>query len=192
MNNGNTIILDFLSAGVIASLVTGLFSLIVSIKNNKRLIELENNRQEFTLKQERYKGFKDAYTELINILPQDNLLGYFIINLSLHESTENILSEIDIKSERNMKIIYNHFQKYGYLFSSDEQQKITNLINTIDAVSKNIININLKLQVYDDETNKDIMLDKLYKSYLERAQKVAELENVYYNLFKNNLSQLSK
>lgn len=41
MDNNNTIILELLSAGVIASLVAGIFSLVIAIKNNKRLVELE-------------------------------------------------------------------------------------------------------------------------------------------------------
>ncbi len=81
MDNKITIILELLSAGVIASLVAGIFSLVIAVKNNKRLIELENSKQKFIVNQERYKGLRDAYTELLNILPEEKLLGHIIINL---------------------------------------------------------------------------------------------------------------
>lgn len=55
MVNSTQSILEILSAGVIAALVTGIFSLIISVRNNKKLVEIEKNKQIFTLKQERYK-----------------------------------------------------------------------------------------------------------------------------------------
>lgn len=36
------IIIEILSAGVIASLVTGIFSLVIAIKNNKKVLDIEN------------------------------------------------------------------------------------------------------------------------------------------------------
>ncbi len=74
-------IIKFLSAGVIAALVTGIFSLIITIKNNKRLIELENSKQKFTMEQERFKGLRDAYNELHSLLPEEKRLGHVIMNL---------------------------------------------------------------------------------------------------------------
>lgn len=52
MDSNITVILELLSAGVIASLVTGIFSLVIAVKNNKRLVELENSKQKFTINQE--------------------------------------------------------------------------------------------------------------------------------------------
>ena len=81
MDNRITIILELLSAGVIASLVAGIFSLVIAFKNNKRLVELEKSKQKFTVNQERYKGLREAYAELLNVLPEEKLLGHIIINL---------------------------------------------------------------------------------------------------------------
>lgn len=69
MDDNTKILLELLSAGVIAALVTGLFSLVIAIKNNRRLVELENSKQSFTVDQERYKGLRDAYGELLSSLP---------------------------------------------------------------------------------------------------------------------------
>ena len=85
MDNRITIILELLSAGVIASLVAGIFSLVIAFKNNKRLVELEKSKQKFTVNQERYKGLREAYAELLNVLPEEKLLGHIIINLPSHE-----------------------------------------------------------------------------------------------------------
>ena len=71
MDNRITIILELLSAGVIASLVAGIFSLVIAFKNNKRLVELEKSKQKFTVNQERYKGLREAYADLLNVLPEE-------------------------------------------------------------------------------------------------------------------------
>ena len=76
MDNRITIILELLSAGVIASLVAGIFSLVIAFKNNKRLVELEKSKQKFTVNQERYKGLREAYAELLNVLPEEKLLRH--------------------------------------------------------------------------------------------------------------------
>lgn len=195
MDNRITIILELLSAGVITSLVAGIFSLVIAFKNNKRLVELEKSKQKFTVNQERYKGLREAYAELLNVLPEEKLLGHIIINLPSQKNfQENGLSEAYEAADMNMKIMYSHFQKHGYLLSDDEQKEIIKLIDVIDTITKSIIDISLGLQVYDvgNEENEDASVDKVHKKILERILKVTEFEETYYNLFKNNLSKLSK
>ena len=192
MDNRITIILELLSAGVIASLVAGIFSLVIAFKNNKRLVELEKSKQKFTVNQERYKGLREAYAELLNVLPEEKLLGHIIINLPSQKNfQENGLSEAYEAADMNMKIMYSHFQKHGYLLSDDEQKEIIKLIDVIDTITKSIIDISLGLQVYDvgNEENEDASVDKVHKKILERILKVTEFEETYYNLFKNNLSK---
>lgn len=193
MDNNITIILELLSAGVIAALVAGIFSLAIAIKNNKRLVDLENIKQKFTINQERYKALKEAYDELLAKLPEKNLLNHIIIDLpAQNEFQKKDFFEIYNAAEENMEIMYSHFQKYGYLFSDNEQQKINNLIEEIDAIAKNIIKISLDLQINDVEKKEDDFAKEIYIKNIERIEKVAELEKVYYELFKNSLSKLSK
>ena len=193
MDNNITIILELLSAGVIAALVAGIFSLAIAIKNNKRLVDLENIKQKFTINQERYKALKEAYDELLAKLPEKNLLNHIIINLpAQNEFQKKDFFEIYNAAEENMEIMYSHFQKYSYLFSDNEQQKINNLIEEIDAIAKNIIKISLDLQINDFEKKEDDFAKEIYIKNIERIEKVAELEKVYYELFKNSLSKLSK
>lgn len=94
MNNNITIILELLSAGVIAALITGIFSLVIAVKNNKRLIELENSKQKFTVDQEHFKELRNAYSELLSLLPEEQRLGHVIMNLpSIDDLQENGLTE---------------------------------------------------------------------------------------------------
>lgn len=68
------------------------------------------------------------------------------------------------------------------------------MIEVIDTITKSIIGISSSLQLYDVENdqNEDALVDKGHKKILERILKVTEFEESYYNLFKNNLSRLSK
>lgn len=68
------------------------------------------------------------------------------------------------------------------------------MIEVIDTITKSIIGISSSLQLYDVENdqNEEALVDKGHKKILERILKVTEFEESYYNLFKNNLSRLSK
>ena len=154
-----------LSAEVIVALVTGIFSLIISFKNNKRLVALEKNKQEFTITQERFKGLRDAYNQLLEELPEEELLGHIIMNLPTNADFQKTgLSDAHTVAERNMKILYTHFQRYCYLLSDEQQAKVTDLIEKIDNVTKRIINENFKLQAYNTTENKssDEAFDGIY------------------------------
>ncbi|MBP3541796.1 MAG: hypothetical protein J6K72_08330 [Clostridia bacterium] len=185
------IMLQLLSAGVIAALVTGVFSLIIAAKNNKRLIELENNKQEFTVAQERFKGLRDAYNELVRMLPEEELLGHFIMNLpSKADFHETGLSDAYEIAERNIKILFSHFQRYCYLLSDDQQKDVSALIGQIDDVTKCIVDVASGLQTYSTAENK-ASNEPLNILIRERIVKAAEFEEMYHNLYKHNLSKLS-
>lgn len=192
MEINTNILLEFLSAGVIAALVTGIFSLVIAVKNNRRLIELEKNKQKFTVDQERYKGLRDAYGELLRLLPKEKLLGHIVMNLpSKKDFQENGLSESFKIAEENMKILYSHFQKYCYLLSEDEQKIVSNLVEEIDNVTKSIINFNSGIQIYNTDENSIEVFDTIHAKIIKRIMKVTEFEEMYYDLFKNNLSKMS-
>lgn len=178
MSRGITILIEFLSAGVVTSLVAGVFSLIVSIKNNKRLIELEGIKQRFVLTQERYKEIKAAYTELINELPEDKLLGhyfnvFYINSLCKQEDIEDGLLNLHKLSTTNCQIIYAHFKKYEYLFLENEKNEISKLIEEFDNPTKRLIEIN------DDK------IDEIIRSKIVTE---AKLEELYYDTLKNYLN----
>lgn len=193
MNDNTNILLELLSAGVIASLITGIFSLIVAVKNNKRLIELENNKQKFTISQERFKALHAAYGELLDLLPEEKLLGHIIMNLpSKKDFQENGLTESYNIAEENIKIMYSHFQRYCYLFSDDEQKEVMDLVEEVDAVAKSIFKLSSGLKVYSTDEATDDSLDTIHGKIVERIIKITTFEEMYYNLFKKNLNNLSK
>ena len=66
-------IIEILSAGVVASLVTGIFSLIIAIKNNRKLRDIEKSKQRFTITQERFKALKEAYSQLLDLLQKTSV-----------------------------------------------------------------------------------------------------------------------
>lgn len=190
----STIILELLSAGVIAALITGIFSLTIAIKNNKRLIELENIKQKFTINQERYKELRKSYKELLSLLPEEKLLGHTIVNSPSKKGfQENSLSEFYEIAENNMKIIYTHFQKYSYLFSENEQKGIIDLVEEIDSITKVIINLSNEINIYntDEDKSAEKFHDTLHTNIIKRITKVTEIETMYYDLYKKNLSKIS-
>lgn len=193
MNDKITIAIELLSAGVIAALVTGIFSLVIAIKNNKRLIELEKGKQKFTIDQERYKALRSAYSELLNLLPEEKLLGHVIMNMPSHKGfQENGLSEAFEIAETNMKIMYSHFQKYCYLLSDDEQEQIQSEVETLDSISQSIIAELWSPDTENSEDADDSISDAIHEKILERLLKVTEFEKLYYDSFRDNLSKLSK
>ncbi len=170
----NNIALELLSAGVIAALVTGIFSLIVAIKNNKRLIKLETIKQEFTIKQDRFNSIKEAYNELITLIPEDKHLEFSMSNLSSKENIEEEMERIIELAEKNIKIMFFHFQKYGYLFVNKEQEKINNMIEEIDDIT-------LAIRNGEAENNG-----------LNKLLAIINLEKEYFKIHKDNLSELCK
>ena len=191
MDTTNNLVLELLSAGVIASLVTGLFSLAITIKNNKRLIDLEKNKQNFTITQERFKALREAYDELVNLLPEENLVGYIIMNLPLHNNfqEDSLTSAFDV-AENNMKIMYSHFKKYGYLLLEEEQKCVNELVEELDFIAKSLYNAQSDLKVYTVDESLSSSDIKIYAT--NRIIKVTEFEEVYFNLYKNSLSKMSK
>lgn len=198
MGDRISIAIELLSAGVIAALVTGIFSLIIAFKNNRRLIELENKKQRFAINQERYKDLRNAYTELLNQLPEEQRLGHIIMNLptsTTRDLQEHGFSGVYDVAEANMKIIYVHFQKYRYLFSDDEQKQVLDIVETIDSISRSLIASGANIHLCDaeaDECTDDSMMNAIREVGLEKLEEVVKLEILYHDLFQKNLSELSK
>lgn len=189
MSGGENIsaILQILSVGVIAALVISIISLVMAIKNNRRPSVLENNSAEPTAEQERYKILREAYNELLKKLPYEKTLGSFIVNLPSKEGyKEKGLSEAYKIADDNMKKLYGHFQKYCFLLSDDDQRKINDLVTQIDEIGKKIISMHSENQVFGMEVEKSA--EAVGESIKERIIKVTEFEEIYYKLFKDNLS----
>ena len=185
------IIIEILSAGVVASLVTGIFSLIIAIKNNRKLLDIEKSKQHFTITQERFKALKEAYSQLLDLLPEDQRVGYIIMNLPLQDGfEENGLASSYEVAERNIKILHNYFQRHGYLLSEVEQKSITDFTEELDSIAKNLINAKSDFQVYNIEEESET--SNITGTIAERIIKITEFEELYFNLYRNSLSKMSK
>lgn len=183
-------IIEILSAGVVASLVTGIFSLIIAIKNNRKLLDIEKSKQRFTITQERFKALKEAYSQLLDLLPEDQRTGYIIMNLPLQDGfEENGLASSYEVAEQNIKILHNHFQRHGYLLSENEQNSILDFTEELDSVAKNLINAKSDFQVYNIEESET---SNITRTIAERIIKITEFEEMYFSYFRNSLSKMSK
>lgn len=187
---GNKFIIEILSAGVVTSLVTGIFSLIIAFKNNRKLLDIENSKQRFAINQERFKALKEAYSQLLDLLPEEQCVGYIIMNLPLQEGFQEngLVTSYEI-AEKNMKIMQNHFQRYGYLLSGNEQKKVEDLTENLDNIAKSLINAKFDFQFYNIEQKNDA--SNITETLAKRIIKITEFEEMYFSLFKNSLSEMS-
>ena len=65
------------------------------------------------------------------------------------------------------------------------------MVEEIDNVTKSIINFNSGIQIYNTDENSIEVFDTIHAKIIERIMKVTEFEEMYYDLFKNNLSKMS-
>ncbi len=185
------LVMQLLSAGVIAALVTGIFSLVIAIKNNKRLLELETVKQNFAVTQDRYKSLKEAYDVLLRELPQESLIGHYLMNIQPSEETkETDLGDAYQKAEQNIKIIHGHFRRYGHLLSDVEQDGFNAAIKKLDEISMDIIQERSHLADAEDDSDEDVSI--ILRYILDRLMGTVELEEKYFQMYQENLSKMSK
>ncbi len=185
-------VLKLLSAGVITAMVTGLFSLIIAIKNNSRLLEIEKSKQQFTVEQERYKDLRSAYNELIELIPEEKHLGHIIMNLQSKEN--NGLFDVYEVAQKNMQILYTHYKKHCYLLAHEDQDKVNDAVEKIDYIEQSIISCQLQLRTSNqNELNEEdkIISDTIFKNVQDRLYKGTEFEELYFDVYKQALNQFS-
>jgi hypothetical protein len=156
----------FLTAGVIAAFVTGVFSLIISINNNGKIAKLERQRQEFILKQGKIESLQKLYEEVSSLDSANNMF----MNLRAHAGKSTFLKkckDVTEKADRNAKILYDKFYKVKYLLDEDISEKIANSFEEIDDCSRTIIDL-----MDDREGN----ADELRNLTLERVSQICILE----------------
>lgn len=67
ISNNIQLILNILSLGIFASMVTGIFSMIIAILNNRRLTKIEIQREQFQMDQKKYISLVSLLEELNSI-----------------------------------------------------------------------------------------------------------------------------
>lgn len=180
-------LIRILSAGVITAIVAGLFSLWVSFSNNKRLAKLEKSRQKFTIAQERYRDLKEAYSELLSALPQEETLGYHIMNKGFEGNGYEEAYQI---ANDNREKLNHHFQTYGFLLSNDEQKQVRYLMDKTDKVAQNIICVRSGIDGME-QAGIEEAVESMNKSVNTYFIQVVELVEMYCGFYRDNLSTLA-
>ena len=180
MEDSTQIILELLSAGVMAALVTGMFSLIISVKNNRKLYEMEKNKQIFTMQQERYKQLLECFNILKKEIPDENTVGHVIMNF---EKNSVDLEKILLLAEDNISKIYKHYQHYSHLFEDSYCNEFEASIENLDNISKNVHNL-----LYDYENN----IDEIKELQTKRIIVISEIIDNYFKMIKTQLSVIIK
>lgn len=180
-----SMIIDLLSAGVLAAFVTGIFSLIIAIKNNKKIIILEKNKQSFTVQQKKYEELSHAYEELLSTLPEDQKLGHYARNLHQHTDKKGRINPVEMTqiADANMRIMVLHFEKYKFLYDEDFCQSFVTAVKDLDTIVRRLAAL---------QKDVDGNLEEIYALLKERFSKVAQLEELYYSSLKSQLSSIAR
>lgn len=180
MTNSTQNILELISAGVIAALVTGVFSLIISIRNNKKLVEIENSKQVFTIQQERYKQLLECFNVLKEKIHDEDSVRHEIMNF---EKNGVDLEKILILAEDNISKIYNHYQYYSHLFDNCYCKEFEESIENLDDISQNI-----HILLYHFENN----IDEIKKMQTKRMVAISVIIDKYFKMIKDQMGILIK
>ena len=118
------LVIKILSMGIFASLVTGIFSLIVSIKNNRKLLLIEKQKEIFTMDVKRYEELKQLLEKVESV--------QFLFEKDQKAPDENLeyLSQVFGDTLNIFKTIKNLFEKNVYLL--DNTLNIETKIEDID------------------------------------------------------------
>lgn len=139
---GTDFYMQLLSAGVVVAIVEGFFSIIIAHRNNKLLKEQTKSEQQFEIKKTQYDQLTKAYNELLDSLPEEKKLSHAFSNTKVGTAQldeDNVGLELakigSIAAEEEM-LLYNHYQKYGYLLNEEQISKIQSIIEDHDEKAK--------------------------------------------------------
>lgn len=167
------LIIKILSIGTVASIVTGIFSVIVSIKNNKKLLQIEKQRERFSMDQRRYELIIELLEEIENI--------QFIFQKEGRAPDESLeyLSEVFGDSLEIYKKIAAIHKKKSYLL--DDSTLITAKIEEVDESITEYLEY-CKTGNTDDQV---IKVDKICVS-------IYYLLDAYKDILRKNIEKLLK
>lgn len=166
------LLIKILSAGVIAAFVTGFFSVITSIKTNKRLKEIELIKQKYDMEKQKCDQLETHLKELV----QKEFPYQGGIN-----SKDELVKRVAISCVNTYGYIRKEHESHSFLFKDSENKEIQEYENTIDYYINRYIAESMvgardadKLGEY---LNKIMELTKVYKEnyYLLIRRKIKEI-----------------
>ena len=120
----------WLSAGVIVSIITGIFSLIVSFNNSRKMIELEKFKKKSIFDQEKYKNLQNL---LVKLLSYESILDGIPNDIS--KTTDiHIVATFQVAVERYDEL-KRLFVEWSFLFSLKNKSNIDNAIKEVDELT---------------------------------------------------------
>ncbi len=130
MENNIDLLVKILSAGVIASFVTGVFSLIISIRNNSRLLKIEKMKQKYTMDSKRY----ELLSQYLNLLNEKGASFEYEGKL---EMTFQCVRELFGLRLDKFKFFEKEHDEHKYLFDNAENEDIkTRIVKINNDVSE--------------------------------------------------------
>ena len=164
-----------LSAGVIVSLITGVFSLIVSVNNNKKMLSLEKYKQQSIINQERYKHLSAILDKLLN---QTSILDN-IPNNPQEVTSEHIVAT-HLFAEKRFNELKKMYNEFSFMLSTSHTSTISTLIEEID-------NVTHKLKLGVDNNSKNVDPDD---DLSKRTKLIIELNKKMIDTVKTQLEEI--
>lgn len=119
------LLMKILSAGVIASFVTGFFSVIICIKTNKRLRDIELIKHKYDLEKQKCDQLETHLKELVQNEKKFQYHGEI-------EHTVEFVKEVVLLHIEMYAYIKKEHESHSFLFKDDENKEIQEHENTID------------------------------------------------------------
>lgn len=176
---GIDIILKILSLGMVASFITGIFSLIISIKNNKRIMQIEDKKERFQMDEKRYALLEEYLSEF------EKLKFLHEKNGVTPEQTSKFLKDFFVDTMDVFEKIQKIHNRKSYLL--DEASSLTSSIIHIDKL------ISEYIEKYQDTTNDDkSILDNMIVEMDKICIDIYELYNNYKAELRHNMEKILK
>lgn len=196
------IVITLLSAGVFTSLVTGIFSLIITVKNNKTLKYLEQEKEANQKQGQLYKTIFSAREELLSTLPPETQVRAYPVLETFSQGNSEKLQELISSCVHSQRTIWIHFNKYCPYFSDDECKTFNKLNDEfIELCEKNkdfeykysVINSEDSNNSANGETNPLNELSSQYRALLlDIVVAIINLEQWYFSLLEKYIRSYMK
>lgn len=166
-------LVKILSAGVIAALVTGVFSVITSIKTNKRLKEIELIKQKYDIEKQKCDQLETYFKELLQNEKKFEYKGK-------REQTIKCIQKMFSLRIDMYEFMKNEHESHSFLFKYSENKEIQKNEALIDS--------------YIDDMVADFKNTADENKFVEYVDKIAisidEFKENYHLLIKNKIKEI--
>lgn len=172
----NTILwIKLLLTGVSASLVTGIFSLVISIRNNSRLLKVEKVKQKYSMDSKKY----ELLNEYLNWVNEKEASFEYAGEL---EMTFQCVREIFCLRLDKFKFLEDEHYKHEYLFDSVENKNVREKIKKIHC----------DVDDYVDRFGGDSSVkEQDLVNYIDKiANGIDDFRNFYFGLIKEKMNKI--